>query len=80
VVGTTGDKVPQLVLHPNTSAMQSPSSFPVRSQVGQQFTMAHTESMSLQDVRTSLSAVESVFVQSVEQRPVSLEPADTAFL
>ena len=69
VVGTVGDMVPQLEAHPNTSAMQSPSNFPVRSQVGQQLTMAHTESMLLQDFRTSLSAVELVSVQVVEQRP-----------
>lgn len=72
--------VPQLESHPNTSAIQSPSSFPVRSHVGQQVTMAHTESMLLQDLRTRLSAVELVSVQSVEQRPVSLEPAVVASL
>lgn len=72
--------VPQLEVHPNTSAMQSPRSFPVRSQVGQHVTMAHTELMLLQDVRTRSSAVELVSVQSVEQRPVSLEPEVVASL
>lgn len=70
LVGIMGDMVPQLVLHPNTSAMQSPNSFPVRSQVGQQSRMVQTEFKLSQDVKTTLVVSESSLVQSVEQRVV----------
>ena len=69
-VGSMGDGVPQLEPQPKTSVMQSPSSFPVRSHVGQQVNREQTESILLQDCRTRLSALVTASVQVVAQLPV----------